>query len=178
MTLFALVTCGEGRQASLATRVLSYTGPNPSPAVIWESMALTPTVSGTIGHCTLSPTLPPGLTLDGQTGVISGTSRLASGSATYMVNASGAGKRASFPLVLSVTEPPNKFSYPSPAAGSVGNAPRAIGSISRRHHRTLCSDAGSAPGSGARQQERRHRWYAQRREFAGPFYDHGKQSGR
>ena len=37
-----------------------------------------------------------------------------------VVNARGAGVRASFPLVLSVTEPPNHLSYPSPAAGTVG----------------------------------------------------------
>ena len=120
MTLCALVACGEGRQASLATPVLSYNGSHPFPAVIGESIALTPAVSGTISHYTVSPPLPPGLTLDGQSGVISGTPRLASGSATYMVNASGAGKRASFPLVLGVTEPPNQLSYPSPAAGTVG----------------------------------------------------------
>ena len=37
-----------------------------------------------------------------------------------MVRAGGAGVRASFRLVLSVTEPPNHLSYPSPAAGTVG----------------------------------------------------------
>ena len=120
MTLCALVACGEGRQVSLATPLLSYNGSHPFPAVIGESMALTPAVSGTVGHYTVSPPLPPGLSLDGQSGVISGTPTLASGSATYMVNVRGAGVRASFPLVLSVTEPPNHLSYPSPAAGTVG----------------------------------------------------------
>lgn len=120
MTLCALVACGEGRQASLATPVLSYNGSHPFPAVIGESIALTPAVSGTVGHYTVSPPLPPGLSLDGQSGVISGTPTQASGSATYLVNARGAGVRASFPLVLSVTEPPNHLSYPSPAAGTVG----------------------------------------------------------
>ena len=120
MTLCALVACGEGRHASLATPVLTYNGSHPFPAVIGESMALTPAVSGTFGHYTVSPPLPPGLSLDGQSGVISGTPTQASGSATYMVNAHGAGVRASFPLVLSVTEPPSHLSYPSPAAGTVG----------------------------------------------------------
>ena len=91
----------------MATPVLSYNGSIPFPAVIGESVALTPAVPGTIGHYTVRPPLPPGLLLDGQSGVISGTPRLASGSATYMVNARGAGVRASFPLVLSVTEPAN-----------------------------------------------------------------------
>jgi hypothetical protein len=120
MTLCALVACGEGRHASLATPVLAYNGSNPFPAVIGESIALTPAVSGVVGHYTISPPLPPGLSLDGQTGVISGTPTQASGSATYLVNASGAGVRASFPLLLSVTEPPNHLSYPSPSAGTVG----------------------------------------------------------
>ena len=64
MTLCALVACGEGRQASLATPVLSYNGSNPFPAVIGESIALTPAVSGTIGHYTVSPPLPSGLSLE------------------------------------------------------------------------------------------------------------------
>ena len=106
----------------LATPVLSYNGSKPFPAVIGESMALTPAVSGTIGHYTVSPPLPPGLLLDGQSGVISGTRTQARGPATYLVNARGAGVRASFPLVLSVTEPPNHLSYPGAAAGPVGTA--------------------------------------------------------
>jgi Putative Ig domain len=120
MTLCALAACSQGRQAPLATPMLSYNGSHPFPAVIGESMALTPAVSGTIGHYAVSPPLPPGLSLDGQSGVISGTPTQARASATYLVNASGAGVRASFPLVLSVTEPPNHLSYPSPAAGTVG----------------------------------------------------------
>jgi hypothetical protein len=119
MTLCALVACGESRQASLATPVLSYNGSNPFPAVIGESIALTPAASRAVGQYTVSPPLPPGLSLDGHSGVISGTPTQASGSTTYWVNASGAGVRASFPLVLSVTEPPNHLSYPSPAAGTV-----------------------------------------------------------
>ena len=120
MTLCALVACGGGGQASLATPVLSYNGSVPFPAVIGESIALTPGVSGTVDHYTVSPPLPPGLSLDGLSGVISGTPTQASGPATFVVNASGAGGRASFPLVLSVTEPPSHLSYPSPAEGTVG----------------------------------------------------------
>src|ERR1700722_4476188 len=119
MIFCALVACGEGRQASLPTPVLSYNGSNPFPAEIGEPIALTPAVSGTVGHYTVSPPLPPGLSLDGQSGVISGTPTQPSESATYWVNARGAGVRASFPLVLSVIEPPNHLSYPSPAAGTV-----------------------------------------------------------
>lgn len=113
MTLCALVACSQGRHASWATPVLSYNGSNPFPAVIGQSMALTPAVSGTIDHYTVSPPLPPGLSLDGHSGVISGTPTQASGSATYTVNARGTGVRASFPLVLSVTEPRTIFLTPA-----------------------------------------------------------------
>ena len=117
MTLCALVACGEDRHTSLPTPVLFYNGSSPFPAVIGEPMALTPAVFWTIGHYTVSPPLPPGLSLGEQSGVISETPTRASGSRTYMVHAGGAGVHASFPLVLSVTEPPNHLSYPSPAAG-------------------------------------------------------------
>jgi hypothetical protein len=122
LTLGALVACGEGRQASLATPVLTYNGSNPFPAVLGESIALTPAVAGNVGHYTVSPRLPSGLALDGQSGVISGIPTQPSGPATYVVQAGGAGVRTSFPLVLSVTEPPNHLSYPSPARGMVGAA--------------------------------------------------------
>jgi len=122
MSLCALVACGEGGQASLATPVLSYNGSIPFPAVIGESIALTPAVSGTVGHYTVSPSLPPGLSLDGRSGVISGRPTQASRPATFVVNASGAGGRASFPLVLSVTEPPGGLSYVSPVTATVGAA--------------------------------------------------------
>ena len=60
MTLCALVACSQGRQAPLATPVLSYNGSHPFPAVIGESIALTPAVSGTIGHYTVSPPFAAG----------------------------------------------------------------------------------------------------------------------
>ena len=134
MTLCALVACGDGGQASLTTPMLSYNGSIPFPAVIGESIALTPAVSRTMDHYTVSPPLPPGLLLDAQSGVIYGTPLQASGSATYLVNASGAGVRASFLLVLSVTEPPSHLSYASPAMGTVGAAlsplsPRITGTV-------------------------------------------------
>ena len=120
MSLCPLVTCSGGGQVLSATPVLSYNGSIPFPAVIGESIALTPAVSGTLGHYTVSPPLPPGLTLDGLNGVISGSPTKASGPATFVVNASGAEVSASFPLVLSVTEPPCALSYVSPVNATVG----------------------------------------------------------
>ena len=136
MTLCALVACGEGRQASLTTPVLSYNGSLPFPAVVGESIVLTPAVSGTVDHYTVTPHLPPDLSLDRQSGVISGTPAQASGSTTFVVTASGPVVRTSFSLVLSVTEPPNHLSYSSPAEGTVGAAltplvPRIAGAVER-----------------------------------------------
>jgi hypothetical protein len=122
MSLCALVACGAGGRASLAPPALSYNGSNPFPAVIGESIALTPAVSGTVDHYTVSPPLPPGLSLDGLSGAISGTPTKSSEPATFVVNASGVGGRASFPLVLSVTQPPSHLSYPSPVKAAVGAA--------------------------------------------------------
>ena len=89
MTLCALVACSQSRQAPLATPTLSYNGSHPFPAVIGESIALTPAVSGTIGHFTVSPPLPPGLSLDELSGVISGTPTKASGPATFVSGSAG-----------------------------------------------------------------------------------------
>jgi len=80
--------------------------------------------------------LPPGLSLDGLSGVISGTPTKASGPATFVVNATGAGVHASFSLVLSVTEPPGGLSYVSPVNATVGSAiaplsPSIAGTVER-----------------------------------------------
>jgi hypothetical protein len=124
MTLCALVACSQGRLAPLATPVPSSNGSRPFPAVLRESIALTPAVPGITGQYMPSSALPSRRSLDEQGSVISGIPTPASGSATYMatciVNARGEGVGASFPLVLSVTEPPNHLSFPSPAAGTVG----------------------------------------------------------
>jgi hypothetical protein len=64
----ALVACGGGRQTSLATPILSYNGSHPFPAVVGESIALTPAASGIVGHYTVTPSLPSGLSLDEQMG--------------------------------------------------------------------------------------------------------------
>jgi large repetitive protein len=115
-----MVACGDGGQASLATPKLSYNGSIPFPAVVGEAIVLTPAVSGTVDQYRVSPSLPSGLSIDELSGVISGTPTKASGPATFVVSATGAGVRVTFPLVLSVTEPPNSLSYVSPVSATVG----------------------------------------------------------
>jgi hypothetical protein len=74
------------------------------------------------------------LSLNGATGVISGTPTRASEAATFAITATYRGGLSTFPLVLSVTEPPSHLSYPSPAKGTVGAAltslsPRIAGTV-------------------------------------------------
>lgn len=88
--------------------------------MVGESIALTPAVSGTVARYTVNPALPPGLSLNALSGVITGTPTKASAPAVFLVHASGAGVRASFPLVLSVTEPPSGLTYGSPAKAIMG----------------------------------------------------------
>ena len=122
LTLCALVACGEGRRASLETPKLSYNGSIPFPAVVGEPIALTPAVSGTVEQYKVSPSLPSGLSIDELSGVISGTPTQANAPAIFVVSATGAGVRITFPLVLSVTEPPSGLSYVNPVSATVGVA--------------------------------------------------------
>ena len=115
-----MVACGDGGRAPLATPRLSYNGSMPFPAVVAEAIVLTPAVSGTLTQFRVNPDLPPGLSIDELSGVISGTPTKASPPATYVVSATGAGIRVTFLLVLSVTEPPRDLSYMSPVSATVG----------------------------------------------------------
>jgi len=120
MGLSLLSACGGRDSATLPPPALSYNGSQPFPAVVGEAIALTPAVSRSIDRYVVSPELPSGLMINSQTGVISGTPTRANGPAIFAVTATYRGGHSTFPLVLSVTEPPNHLSYPSPAAGAVG----------------------------------------------------------
>ena len=128
-----LSACGNGAQPTLPP-ALSYNGSQPFPAVVGEAIALTPAESGSFDRYAVSPGLPPGLSLNGATGVISGTPTRASEAATFAITATYRGGLSTFSLVLSVTEPPSHLSYPSPAKGTVGAAltplsPRIAGTV-------------------------------------------------
>jgi putative Ig domain-containing protein len=130
------VGCGDSGHPSLPTPKLFYNGSMPFPAVVGEAIVLTPAVSGTVGRYTVTPSLPSGLSIDELSGIISGTPTKPSGATTYVVSATGTGVRVAFPLVLSVTEPPNGFFYVSPVAAIVGVAlaplsPSISGSVDR-----------------------------------------------
>ena len=122
MAVCALAACGYGGQGSPSAPRLSYNGSTPFPAVIGEAIALTPAVSGRLDQYTVTPALPSGLSLNARSGVISGTPTQPGAPAIFLVSASGAGVRVTFPLVLSVTEPPHGLSYVSPLNATVGAA--------------------------------------------------------
>lgn len=122
MVVCALTACGDGGQGSPAALRLSYNGSIPFPAVVGEAIALTPAVSGRVDQYTVTPALPLGLSLNARSGVISGTPTRPSAPETFVVSATGAGVRVTFPLVLSVTEPPHGLSYASPVRATLGAA--------------------------------------------------------
>jgi large repetitive protein len=129
-----LSACGGGASATLPPPEFSYNGSQPFPAVVGEAIALTPAVSGSIDGYVVNPELPSGLVLNGVTGVISGTPTRASEATTFAITATYRGGQSTFPLVLSVTEPPSHLSYPNPVEGTVGAAltpltPRIAGTV-------------------------------------------------
>ena len=126
--------CGGGTPATLPRPEFSYNGSQPFPAVVGEAIALTPAVSGSIDRYVVDPALPPGLSLNDLTGVISGTPTRTSAAAVFAITATYRGGHNTFPLVLSVTEPPSHLSYPNPVEGTVGAAltpltPRISGTV-------------------------------------------------
>lgn len=134
MSLSWLSACGGGASATFSPPEFSYNGSQPFPAVVGEAIALTPRVSGPFGRYTVNPALPPGLSLNGSTGVISGTPMKASKAAIFAITATYRGGPNTFRLVLSVTEPPSHLSYPNPVEGTVGAAlapliPRIAGTV-------------------------------------------------
>jgi len=93
-------------------------------------------VIGTLERYAVSPPLPPGLQLNRVSGAIFGTPTQASGPATFVVTAIGARAHSTFPLVLSVTEPPSSLVYGSPLQATVGVTltplrPKVTGSVDR-----------------------------------------------
>lgn len=122
LVLSWLAGCGSGVSATPSPPALSYNGSEPFPAVVGEAIELTPAVSGTVDRYSVRPPLPPGLSLNHSTGVISGRPTRASGPRIFDVTATYRGGQRSYALVLSVTEPPNHLSYPSPVNVVVGAA--------------------------------------------------------
>jgi len=94
--------------------VLSVTEPpsglsyrNPVSATVGAALApLNPTIRGIVDHYTVSPTLPPGMMLNGTSGVLSGTPSEARNLAPYTITANSLAGNTQFILLLTVTPAP------------------------------------------------------------------------
>ncbi|MFN0242505.1 MAG: beta-propeller fold lactonase family protein [Planctomycetota bacterium] len=71
---------------------------------------ITPTIDGSVDEFTVSPTLPPGITLDPATGAISGTPLVVAAPSGYRVRAANAAGASTFDLRIAVVAPA-RFAY-------------------------------------------------------------------
>jgi len=110
---------------------LSYT-PSTTNAVVGTAIGnLVPSVTGTVTNYSVSPTLPAGLSIDPNTGVISGTPSAAAPADTYTVTASNAGGSTTATVTISVAsayqgwlngQPQNSANQLKYAIGGASNA--------------------------------------------------------
>jgi Putative Ig domain/PQQ-like domain len=126
-----LITAGNGTGSTTfglaitvriaAPSALSY----KSPKIYHVGTAITPLspmVTGTVASYGVSPALPPGLTLNPTTGLISGTPTAAQAAANYAITASNSTGSTSFMLSITVVLlPPTSLSYSSPQTFGVGS---------------------------------------------------------
>lgn len=116
--LLSLSACGggggggsSGNSTIAAPSGLSY--PTMQALTVGQQMSsATPTVSGTVGSYSISPALPAGLSLDANTGIISGTPTATAVSATYTVTASNSGGSTTAGVTFAVNDAPPVPLYP------------------------------------------------------------------
>ena len=106
-----LAACGGGggSAAPTPTSTSSMPAPSslvyPSPGTITVGTAITPlkpAVSGTVTSYSVSPAMPPGLTLNSMTGAISGTPTAAAPSTGYVVQALNSSGSATYTIQFAV----------------------------------------------------------------------------
>lgn len=86
-----------------------------NPVVYGRGFAISPNTPSSTGGAvvaySVSPALPPGLGIDGATGIISGTPTAITGQATYTVTATNSGGSTTADLVITVDVAPPRFAY-------------------------------------------------------------------
>ncbi len=112
--LMALLSCaafcvgcnGNSSSAPPVSPPANLSYPSPSSATVGAAIApLSPTVTGSVTTYSVAPALPPGLSLNATTGIISGTPTVTTVPAAYLITASNSGGSATFNLSLAVNSP-------------------------------------------------------------------------
>jgi 6-phosphogluconolactonase (cycloisomerase 2 family) len=117
-TLVADCGGGGGGGDTPAPSGLSY--PTAPTFLVGQTISpLSPKVTGTVSTYSVSPALPAGLTLNGSTGVISGTPTGVTSAASYKIEASNSGGNTIATIILTVS---SRFLY---ASGCSWNGPMA-----------------------------------------------------
>lgn len=110
---------------------LSYTPSSANGVVGTAITSMAPSVTGTVTNYAVSPALPAGLSIDSNTGVISGTPSAAAPAATYTVTASNAGGSTTATVTIGVAsayqgwlngQPQNSTNQLNYAIGGASNA--------------------------------------------------------
>ena len=125
LVFLSVLLSGCGQNGGSAPAAINYSS---STAVFTRGVAIapiTPTISG--GAATsfsVSPFLPSGLSLNGSTGIVSGTPTVVAAQASYTVTATSSGGSATTTLTITVNDqPPSAFNYAAGTATYIVNAP-------------------------------------------------------
>jgi Putative Ig domain len=122
--------CGPGGGSGQAPpSSISYA--SPAALTVGAAVTFVPTASGVATHYTISPALPPGLTLNNANGMISGSAVSAAAPTSYTITASNDNGSTSFAWMLSISDvAPVDLSYPNPLTALVGVPLSAAPSVS------------------------------------------------
>ncbi|WJF90054.1 kelch repeat-containing protein [Paraburkholderia bonniea] len=126
-TAFLMAACGSDMQTVAAPAGLHYTTLNASYAANQPVVPNTPASSGgPIALYAVTPALPPGLTLDATSGIISGTPAQPTARAIYTITGSNKGGSATTAITITVTSgetAPANLSYDAtPVSYELGEA--------------------------------------------------------
>ena len=125
LVFLSVLLSGCGHNGGSAPAAINYAS---ATAVFTRGVAITPDTptitGGTATSFSVSPFLPAGLILNGNTGIVSGTPTTVAAQASYTVTAASSGGSATTTLTITVNDqPPSTFSYAAGTATYIVNAP-------------------------------------------------------
>jgi DNA-binding beta-propeller fold protein YncE len=125
LAFLSVLLSGCGHNSGSAPAAINYAS---ATAVFTRGVAITPDTptltGGAATSFSVSPFLPAGLNLNGDTGVVSGTPAAVAAQASYTVTASNFAGNTTTTLTITVNDqPPSAFSYAAGTATYIVNAP-------------------------------------------------------